>query len=171
MMAMAQKADMLDLYSQKTAVFRSFRWVITGRLARSSAPHYSGRDEDQNMDQEAVDFLVSEGITNIISFNAHPLSQEEMDRLNAQRITYHHICLPDFAAPTLNQLEMLQSYYTAGGPTLIYCGFGQGRTGTAISALQLYDGRRLVDIDYKANGVETSEQIKALDDLKDMLEW
>jgi protein tyrosine phosphatase len=169
-MVVGESTGMIGLHQHETAVFRRFRWVIPGRLARSSAPHYNGHDEDQNMDQEAVDFLVGQEITNVISFNGYPLSREEIDRLKSRGISYHHIALPDYTAPTLAQLETLRSCYTAGGPTLIYCGFGQGRTGTAISALQLYDGRSMVETDYKDNGVETPDQIKVLNDLKNKLE-
>jgi hypothetical protein len=170
MMVVAESSEMIGLHQHETAVFRRFRWVTPGQLARSSAPHYNGNDEDQNMDQEAVDFLVSQGIKNVISFNGCPLSAEEMDRLSGQGITYHHIALPDYTAPTLDQLDLLRTYYLYGGTTLIYCGYGQGRTGTGVSALQLYDGRSMSEMDFRQNGVETEDQIKVLNDLKNKLE-
>jgi hypothetical protein len=151
-------------------VFRRFRWVIPGRLARSSAPYYNGRDEDQNMDQVAVDFLISRGINNIISLNSRPLSKAELDLLKIHGITYTHEAVEDFGTPTLAQLQTVNSNFASDRTTLVYCGYGQGRTGTAITALQLYTGRPLVENDFRAIGVETPGQIQALNELKDSLE-
>lgn len=164
-----ESSEMIGLHQHATAVFQRFRWVFPGRLARSSAPHYVNNDSDQNMDSEAVDFLVSQGVTNIISFNGHRLSEEEIHHLHHRKISYHHIALPDYTAPTLDQLELLHFYFTNGGVALIYCGFGHGRTGTAISALQLYDNPDIDDSNFRDNHVETPEQMKVLNDLKDKL--
>ncbi|KAF8535037.1 hypothetical protein BDD12DRAFT_894324 [Trichophaea hybrida] len=80
-------------------VFSRFEWVIPERLARSSAPHYVCGDEDQSMDMEAVNFLVRNGITNLISVNTQPLSMRELLLLSCHEITYTHIAVADYHSP------------------------------------------------------------------------
>ena len=155
--------------------FRRFEWVITenGWLARSSAPNYddnasSDPDATQNMDDAAVQFLVDYGITHVISMNGYELSATEQRRLSDRNIAYTHLPVTDFHAPTLNQLDQAQQAYTShiSGRTLVYCGYGHGRTGTVITALQLYMGRPRTHADYYANHVEDPSQVAVLDELK-----
>ena len=149
------------------SVWKRFKWVIPGQLARSSSPNYMSTDADQRMTPEAVSFLHANGITNIISLNKYPLSKKEQDLLSPL-ITYTHIPVPDFTAPTLDQLQLANSRFI--GTTLVYCGYGHGRTGTIISALQLYSGHALTLNDYRANHVETNTQMDVLNQLKWSLE-
>ncbi|KAF8244376.1 hypothetical protein K440DRAFT_646967 [Wilcoxina mikolae CBS 423.85] len=151
-------------------VFRCFKWVIPGRLARSSSPHYESHDEDQNMDIVAVQFLARQGITNIINLNTSPMSWKELTLLFSKGITYTHVAIQDFRSPTLTDFDTINSSSSTAGCTLLCGGFGHGRVGTAISALQLYTGRRLRRTDFKANYVQTEAQFDALDRLKDKLE-
>ncbi|KAF8542025.1 hypothetical protein BDD12DRAFT_790065 [Trichophaea hybrida] len=160
----------IGLHRIENPVFSRFKWVIPGRLARSSTPHYEFNDEDQNMNTEAVEFLSRHGITNVINLNTCPLSWTELAALYSKGITYTHIAIQDFQAPTLEEFDTINSNFTAAGTTLVCGGFGHGRVGTAISALQLYSGRRLRRTDFKENYVQTEAQFNELDQLKHKLE-
>lgn len=81
----------------------------------------------------------------------------------------------DYAAPTLEQLaEGNASYRKHRGGTLVWCGYGHGRTGTMITALQIYaeqdNGENKQDVsrdDYRMNRVESAGQYDILDKLKE----
>ncbi|KAB8226793.1 protein-tyrosine phosphatase family protein [Aspergillus alliaceus] len=146
--------------------FDRFEWVKDNRLARSNAPYYQSKDSDQRIDNKAVNFLKQKGIQTIISLNSRSLSSAEKKLLEQNKITYHHVPVEDYQAPTLDDLAAIWAYYQNGGCTVVWCGYGWGRTGTAISAIQLYSGESLNHDDYKANHVETDPQIKVLDELK-----
>lgn len=150
-------------------IFHRFKWVVPGRLARSSAPYYQGKDSHQKIDDAAVRVLGEYGIRNIISLNSHSLTQNEIDQLGKAGIAYTHIGLPDFSAPTLSQFATMNSVYKSvdSGATLVWCGYGHGRTGTVITALQMYGGRLpMSHDDYRENHVETQAQVNVLDELQ-----
>jgi protein-tyrosine phosphatase len=168
--AVKDNHTILGLHRLEDPVFRRFKWVIPGRLARSSTPHFDSNDEDQNMNTEAVEFLSRHGITNVINLNTCPLSWTELAALYSKGITYTHIAIQDFQAPTLEEFDTINSNFTAALTTLVCGGFGHGRVGTAISALQLYTGRRLRRTDFKGNYVQTEVQFNELDQLKHKLE-
>ncbi|KAI5923101.1 hypothetical protein F4810DRAFT_720507 [Camillea tinctor] len=170
-MKVASASDQaIGLHLYKPLPFQNFRWVIPGRLARSSAAHFSSDDLDEDMDQEAVDYLKKYGITSIISLNSPSLPSQATDRLQSNGISYDHISVTEFYAPTLDQLEQLNKLYQSQTVTLISAGFGYGRTGTAISALQLYDGRTLSDGDFRTNNVDSPDQIRVLKNLRSKLD-
>ena len=148
--------------------FRRFQWVIPRLLARSSAPHYISSDSDQNMDQVAADALVSQGIHVVISVNQLVLPQAQRDLLEKNNIQYHHFPIPDFTAPTMEQLRAIwgtvKNLDGSVGATLVYCGYGHGRTGTVICALQMALSKcSMTQAEYKNNHVETQEQQDILD--------
>ncbi|KAI1359174.1 hypothetical protein F5Y08DRAFT_332528 [Xylaria arbuscula] len=144
--------------------------VIPHRLARSSAPHYRSADSDQKMDEEAIQYLEHHQITGIISLNQFRLPQKAVDQLRARGIKYDHIPVVDFAAPTLQQLYQLRDYYQSQTCSLIYCGYGHGRTGTAVSALQLFINQGNVSEEtFKNNNVEQPSQFEVLRELKHKL--
>jgi protein tyrosine phosphatase len=173
MRVVAESDTMIGLHQTESEVFRRFEWVVNGPgerpLARASAPNYDdgiGLDNTQSMDDAAVQFLVAHGITNVISMNGIELSDEEKKRLSAHSISYTHLPVVDFQAPTLSQLEQAQHSYTSHSSTLVYCGYGHGRTGTVISALQLYWGQDRTHGDYRTNHAETEGQMDVLDQLR-----
>jgi len=176
MRVVAESDTIIGLHQTEPEIFRRFLWVVNGPgerpLARSSAPNYNddiGEDNTQSMDDAAVQFLVARGITNVISMNRVPLSDKEKKRLSDHGISYTHLPVPDFQPPSLSQLLDAQNSYTSHSSTLVYCGYGHGRTGTVISALQLYRGQDRTRGDYKANEVETEDQMKVLDKLREDL--
>ena len=137
------------------------------RLFRSSSPNYAGSDSTQNLNQAAVDILVQRGIHRVISFNKIPYTQEELARLKQAGITYRHFPVKDFTAATIEQLREAAEFYAMGPPTsvLMHCGFGHGRTGTGVTAIQLFttSGQNPPEDEWKSkNHVERDEQVAVL---------
>ena len=58
-----------------------------------------------------------------------------------ESITYHNLGVADFSTPTTGQLlygcQVIDSILGRGN-ALVYCGFGQGRTGTMMTAYAIY---------------------------------
>lgn len=143
--------------------FRRLQWVIPGRLARSSAPYYDSRDSDQKVDEAAISFLAGHGIEFLISLNSVPLSASDVEWLACEGIDYKHVPVQDFHAPTPAQLQQVCAVFDkANRATLVFSGYGQGRAGTAISAVQIHLGRELSESDMRGNLVKTQEQMEAL---------
>ena len=157
------------LHKIKNWVFRRFEWVIPDRLARSSAPYYDGEDADEAINETSIEFLHNHGIRNIISLNSVELSLRQRDRLRAARISYSHIKAVECTAVTQEQFDQIWNAYEKAGVTIVYCGYGDGRTGMAISAIQLFQGRALNDNDYRGNGVQCPAQLAALNALSDII--
>jgi len=157
------------LHKIKNPVFRRFEWVIPGRLARSSAPYYDGEDADESINETSIEFLNEYGIKNIISLNSIELSPRQKGRLRAAEITYSHIKAVECTAVTQEQFDQIWNAYDKAGATLAYCGYGDGRTGMAISAIQLFQGRALDDNDYRERGVQYPSQLAALNALSDRI--
>ncbi|PWW77337.1 hypothetical protein C7212DRAFT_292159 [Tuber magnatum] len=153
------------LHQIKNLVFRRFEWVVPNRLARSSAPYYDGEDSDESINETSIRFLVKRGIQNIISLNSVEISPRERGRLDAAKISYSHIQTQQCCAPTQGQFDQIWNAFDKAGVTIAYCGYGDGRTGMAISAIQLFQGRTLSDMEYRANGVQCTSQIEALNTL------
>ncbi|CUS10125.1 unnamed protein product [Tuber aestivum] len=157
------------LHCLKDSVFRRFEWVVPDRLARSSAPYYDGEDSDESINETSIEFLANHGIQNIISMNSVEISARERGKLRAAGISYSHIRALEFTAPTQEQFDQIWNAYEEAGVTVVYCGYGDGRTGMAISAIQLFEGRVLTDLDYRANGVQCPSQIEALNVLNERI--
>ena len=144
------------------------------KLYRSSAPNYKSKDSDQNLTQAAVDFLVSQGIDSIISFNGYEYRAVEKERLAkaVPPIRYLHLELGDFKPPTLSQFKQANDFFLQNTSTLVHCGYGWGRTGTGITGLQIYteNGKTLqplaetwsTSLNSDGNNVEKQEQMSIL---------
>ncbi len=149
-------------------IFKQFEWVIPDKLARSSAPHYDIKvgDKSQNMDDNAIKFLEKCKIKNVISLNEFRLPETAIMKLDSKKIKYLHLKVKDYDAPKIGQLRDAHKSYNKAQTTLVYCGFGHGRTGTAIAAFKLYEGKRYTRDQYrKLFHVETKEQCDVLDEL------
>jgi len=157
------------LHKIKNSVFRRFEWVIPGRLARSSAPYYDGEDADENINETAIEFLHNHGINKIISLNSVELPPRQRGWLRTAKISYSHIKTVECAAVTQEQFDEIRNAYDKARVTIVYCGYGDGRTGMAISAIQLFQRRALNDNDFRANGVQCSSQLAALNALSDRI--
>ena len=157
------------LHKIKNPVFRRFEWVIPGHLARSSAPYHEGEDADENINETSIEFLSNYGIKNIISLNSVELSSRQKGRLRKAKISYSHIKAEKCTAVTQDQFYQVWNAYDEVGVTIVYCGYGDGRTGMAISAIQLFQGRALDDNDYMENGVQCPGQLAALNELSERI--
>ncbi|KAA8646682.1 uncharacterized protein ATNIH1004_005357 [Aspergillus tanneri] len=140
-------------------------------LARSSAPSYIDeleKDGTQELSVRQADFLKENGFDNIISLNSQRLSEAEEDLLKKRGIDYTHLPVKDFHPPTLDDLRTGVAEYNNHRATLVWCGFGHGRTGTMISAIQIEVNaksglERLTEDLFKKNHVEKESQFKILE--------
>ncbi|KAI1125699.1 protein-tyrosine phosphatase-like protein [Nemania abortiva] len=160
------------------AGFHQFQWVkdhisSSDRLARSSAPNYNKKDSDQKLCDESIKFLQDNKIEHVISLNSEAENDTIKNKLKDKGIKYTPLPVEDYTAPTLDQLKKgWDEYKKHRGGTLVWCGFGWGRTGTMVSALQIYTEQdqdhpeRLSDTDYKKNHVESTEQCEMLNKLQ-----
>ncbi|PHH81604.1 hypothetical protein CDD82_354 [Ophiocordyceps australis] len=164
--------------------FNHFEWIpnvnlaLTDLLARSSAPHYDCKDSDQDLTDDSVEFLKEHSITNVISVNSEAINPAIRDKLKANGIAYTPIPVKDMKTPTIEQL--MQGYQafrkSTNGATLIWCGYGHGRTGTMVSAIEMLRAAELqlhhyfLPDNYKARHVEAKEQVKTLNKLQNFLE-
>ena len=164
-----EECSQFGLHKIKNPVFRRFEWVIPGRLARSSAPYYNSEDADESINETSIEFLNNYRIKNIISLNSVELSPRQKGRLRAAKISYSHIKAVKCTAVTQEQFDQIWNAYDKAGVTIVYCGYGDGRTGMAISAIQLFQGRALDDNDYMENGVQCPSQLAALKKLSDRI--
>ncbi|KAJ6446287.1 protein-tyrosine phosphatase [Purpureocillium lavendulum] len=161
---------------------KRFAWVSEhlqegDKLARSSAPNYRRGDTDQYLSSAGVKFLQQQGITHVISLNSAAHSKEMKDKLKSGGIAYTPLPVRDFGPPTLEDLktgwEAFKKNRTGG--TLVWCGYGHGRTGTMISALQLYaehersNPKYLTYAEFQDNLVEKPVQFDILRVLKKVL--
>ena len=164
-----EECAQFGLHKIKNSVFRRFEWVVPGRLARSSAPYYNGEDADESINETSIEFLNNYRIKNIISLNSVELSPHQKGRLRKAKISYSHIMAVKCTAVTQEQFDQIWNAYDKAGVTIVYCGYGNGRTGMAISAIQLFQGRALDDNDYMENGVQCPSQLAALKKLSDRI--
>lgn len=160
----------LRRYDEEAAArsgLKRFQWVRPGAVARSSQPNYGDSfDEEHGFDQALVDMLMSEGIKVVVSANWKAIDPESRGRLEAASIGYHHFPVRDGSAPTVLQLMEASKVIEANPAALVYCGYGQGRTGTFIAAWALVTQqpgmRREEDWLQEWFGVETELQLKVL---------
>lgn len=132
------------------------------RLFRSSSPNYlspredavNGGDKSQRLTQDAVKWLTENKINSIISFNQFSYKPEELALLSKANITYRHFCAEDFHSPSIENLKAAVMFHAElkDASTLVHCGYGHGRTGTGISAIQLYveDGKQPTKMEWIA---------------------
>ncbi|CAI9007310.1 dual specificity protein phosphatase family protein [Pseudomonas sp. fls2-241-R2A-110] len=121
-------------------------WVTfdkgTTKVFRSSQPYYNDKDDTlQKFDASAITLLKNYGIKGIISLNQKLLEGTSASELSKESITYHHLEVKDFNTPTAQELmqgcKAIDSALSKGN-VLVYCGFGQGRTGTMMTAYEIY---------------------------------
>lgn len=124
--------------------FRNFQWVKTGdlRIARCAQPGYSAfsGDKDHSFNTKQRNFLAKNNIKTIISLNSKRHKTESETKLSGMGIKHYHISVVDFTALSVNDHELINDIITsrqAMGGFLFYCGYGEGRTGTAIAGCMI----------------------------------
>ncbi|PHH74557.1 hypothetical protein CDD82_4889 [Ophiocordyceps australis] len=163
--------------------FARFSWITSehlgpgDKIARSSAPHYNCKDFDQELTDESIEFLTKHNIHHVISLNAHAKSSVITGILKENNIGYTPIPIPDYSTPSLRDLQRgYEAFRESKGPTLIWCGYGSGRTGAMVSAIEIFRENEkarpdaVTQDEYDKNSVETRAQCKGLDRLQRVLD-
>ncbi|EFY84130.1 putative sialidase [Metarhizium acridum CQMa 102] len=143
-------------------------------LYRSSAPYYVNEDEDLKISQDTIRCLQKYGITHVISLNSQANSPAIRHALEQHGIVYTALPIPDYHAPSMDQVEQAWHAFRAHrASTLVWCGFGHGRTGTIITALQMHaQAERGESLEWTRwlymveNSVERDVQYDLLDELQ-----
>ena len=113
-------------------------------LARSSQPGYPAGDSGHTLREWDVGFLRANKIVCFISANERNMDADSKARLAKAGIEFHDCKVKDYTATTVRQLtdaaaliEACRTRDINPGATLLYCGHGQGRTGTFVAAWAL----------------------------------
>ncbi|KAH8708302.1 hypothetical protein HC256_010445 [Beauveria bassiana] len=145
-------------------------------LARSGAPFYDGSDASQKITNETILFFKEAGIQHVISLNSHADAEHMKTALADAGIAYTPRPVVDFQVPTPEDFQKgWEGFVAHRNGTLVWCGFGWGRTGTMVSALQIYaqhergETLAFTNSDFANNHVETDEQMTALNELQERL--
>lgn len=105
----------------------NFSWVIDGKLAGHKAPSI---DEDLN-------FLKEQGIQTLLRMAEGENAKKLGRKVRTLGLTDLHIPVPDFTAPTQDQIggmvDFISKSIAEGKPVGVSCGAGYGRTGTILA--------------------------------------
>lgn len=119
-------------------------------LWRSSSPYYSGSDGSHHITKNTIAFLHDKKIKHIISFNNEATRDDIVKALGGANIVYTPLKVKDFTSPDEVQLKAaFQAFKQHTDGTLIWCGAGYGRTGTGITAIQIFERKQQLDEDNK----------------------
>ena len=134
------RLNKFDLWAKKEFAFDRFQWVLDGTLARCGQPYYTSTDGAHTVQPPDVMFLRLKNIVSVISANHYDMEDEGKKRLKDAGIDFHHRPVADFGVPSSEQLRGVAGLIEANrtrkrkpGATLVYCGAGQGRTGTYVA--------------------------------------
>lgn len=129
-------ADLNRPLNQIGIPFKNFSWVKRCKLARCAQPGYNGlADTVHSITATQLNYLKKHNFSQVISLNHCLMNANSIQTLAVNNITYRHIVVADFQPIGLAQLTTLVgNIESAGQATLVYCGFGEGRTGTLVSA-------------------------------------
>ncbi|PFH62486.1 hypothetical protein XA68_13388 [Ophiocordyceps unilateralis] len=142
----------------------------TDELFRSSAPHYHGSESDQKLTNDSIKFLQEHNIVHVIAVNSLANNELIRKKLEENAIAYTALLVEDYEAPTFDDFGRAYRAFRAAtqGATLVWCAYGHGRTGTTISALQIYrqyeslSPDELTEDDFRKNHVESQHQLDQL---------
>lgn len=126
--------------SPRFACFSNFQYVLDGKLARGSQPNYLGGDKVHTVTEYDVQLLRQNKISCLISANKCKMQEGGKKLLADANIGFFHFQMEDFTAPNPEQLKTVAKLieeFRRRGTTIIYCGYGEGRTGTFVAAWAL----------------------------------
>ena len=106
--------------------------VDEGRLAGLPGPAYMEWDLAR---------LRTMGFSVVVSLECQRLNTFEIEDAGFE---HRKICIPDFAAPTFDQMDEFVSFVDSkkveGKKVLVHCYAGRGRTGTMLAAYLIHEG-------------------------------
>lgn len=122
-------------------ILPNFSWVIENKLAGLARPH----------SEATLKILKSQGIEALLNLTEMPLDPVLLEKYQIQT---KQIPLPDFTAPTIEQLEqavqLINQFLEAGLKVGVHCGAGLGRTGTILAGYLVSEG---MDADEAINNI------------------
>ena len=127
----------------------NFSWVIKDQLAGSGLP----------ITLKQFEWLIDHGITAIITVREVPLplgwvnhytQHAESSKGSKSTISYLHVPVEDYKAPSMDQIKSTVSYIEHqlainGSSVLVHCAAGKGRTGTILAAYLTKKDRHSAD--------------------------
>ncbi|KAF4578239.1 hypothetical protein EYR40_001596 [Pleurotus pulmonarius] len=143
------------------------------KLFRASSPNYTGFDGSLRLTPAALQFIKTQGIVGLVSFNQCSYTDAEQKSLKEAGISFLHLPVKDFTAASPDQLDQLYRFFLEHDATLVHCGYGHGRTGTGVTAIQLYQtsGKHPREEEWgPTNHVEKEVQMDALRELRAKLD-
>ncbi len=143
--------------------YLNFSWILEGSLAASKGP----------VNRRDLIFLKMRDITAIVRMEEQTISGEALE----MRDLYEPV--PDFTAPTLEQIERMvrwieQEIETWEHPVVVTCRAGLGRTGTVLACYFVYCGytpEAAINLirTLRPGSIETPDQEDAVTRFSDLL--
>jgi atypical dual specificity phosphatase len=147
-----------------------FSWVIENQLAAMPRPGVSAYLDDD------LAFLNEHKIDLLVSLTVDPLSVSLLAPYGMKSL---HLPVPDFHAPTLEQIiqfvDTTCDVLANGGRVGVHCTAGLGRSGTMVAAYLVSLGDTPADAiakvrERRPGSIETAEQEEAIADYYDYLQ-
>ncbi|MFH1378089.1 MAG: dual specificity protein phosphatase 23 [Planctomycetota bacterium] len=141
----------------------NFSFIIPGRLAGMSRPGQASALRDD------LEFLLRKNVGAIVSLTETPLPS---DAINEFGFDVLHLPVPDFTAPTADQINQFVSFLSgwdsdANGAVAVHCNAGCGRTGVLLACALVSTGKTAADAIRTVRrkrpcSIETAEQERAV---------
>jgi atypical dual specificity phosphatase len=151
------------------AAMSGFSWVVPERLAAMPRPGITRVLDDD------LAFLADSQLDLLISLTPNPIPPEIVSEYGIEPL---HIPVPDFTAPTMDQLSLFIDEalprMAAGGRVGVHCTAGRGRTGTFMAAYFVSQGMSPEDAiaeirQLRPGSIETDEQERSIFAFYDLL--